>query len=518
MELYAHSVGVIRDTRVEFGVGFTVLTGETGAGKTLLLDALGLCLGVTPDATRGLAQDTRAAAVFVDREGREVALTRESASGRLRSAIDGVTTSASALRARAEELIVIHGQHDSLALRNRALVRSLVDRSGGVDTTELDALRTRLRDAVELRASLGGDDAARQHELDLVNFQIGELEAAQMTSDDDLADALDELARVSELREAQVALARLSADLDDDEQGVLSALARVIAQLPSGRSVDAVRDVLDGALTQAREGSRELARLLDPDAVDQALIDQLDRRVAVLQAVARKYGGTIAAAREQLQALRARRDLAHELAERSRGLDHEIEEIAGRERVVARQVREARADAARRLNAAIAAQLPRVALEGATLRFDVDGEDGSRIELLFAGNPGSAPGPLSSIASGGELSRVLLALSLETVHDDVVAVFDEIDAGLGGQVAQQIGECLAELGAQQQVLAVTHLASVAARADHHFTVEKRVTHTGVAATVREVRGEQRVEEIARMLAGDRLSEESRALARRLLAR
>ena len=518
VELYAHAVGVIRETRVEFGDGFTVLTGETGAGKTLLLDALGLCLGVTPDAARGVAPDTRAAAVFLDREGREVALTRESASGRLRSAIDGVTTSASALRLRAEELIVIHGQHDSLALRNRALVRSLVDRSEGVDTSELDGLRTRLRDAIELRATLGGDDAARQHEFEVMTFQIDELEAAQMASDDDLADALDELARVSELREAQETLARLSQDLDDDERGVLSALARIIAQLPSGRSVDAVRDVLDGALAQAREGTHELARLLDPESVDQALLDQLDRRVAALQVVARKYGGTIAAAREQLRSLRARRSLAIELAERSRGLDREIEEITARERVAAREVREARVTAARRLNAAIARQLPRVALEGATLRFEVGGEDGSRIELLFAGNPGSAPGPLSSVASGGELSRVLLALSLETVHDDVVAVFDEIDAGLGGQVAQQIGECLAELGAQQQVLAVTHLASVAARADHHFTVDKRVTHGGVAATVREVRGEQRVEEIARMLAGDGLSEESRALARRLLTR
>ena len=518
VELYAHGVGVIRDTRVEFGEGFTVLTGETGAGKTLLLDALGLCLGVTPDTARGVAQDTRAAAVFLDREGHEVALTREAASGRLRSAIDGVTTSASALRARGEELIVIHGQHDSLALRHRALVRSLVDGSGGVDTRELDELRTRRRDALELRASLGGDDAARQHERDLMNFQIDELEAAQMTSDDELADTLDELARVSELREAQVTLARLSTDLDDDEHGVLSVLARVVAQLPAGRSVDPVRGALTDALNQAREASHELVRLLDPDAVDQALIDRLDRRVAVLQDVARKYGGTLAAARAQLETLRTRRNLTDERAERSRGLDQEIDEIEARERVAARAVRDARTAVAGRLNAAIATQLPRVALEGATLRFDVSGEDGSRIELLFAGNPGSVPGPLSSVASGGELSRVLLALSLETVHDDVVAVFDEIDAGLGGQVAQQIGECLAELGAQQQVLAVTHLASVAACADHHFTVEKRSTHAGVVATVREVRGEERVEEIARMLAGDRLGEESRALARRLLAR
>ncbi len=518
VELYAHSVGVIRDTRIEFSDGFTVLTGETGAGKTLLLDALGLCLGATPDTARVAADDIRAAAVFLDREGREVALTREAASGRLRSAIDGVATSASALRARAEELIIIHGQHDSLALRNRALVRSLVDRSAGVETGELDTVRVQLRDAMELRASLGGDDDARRRELDLISFQIDELETARMESDDELSDTLDQLGRVSELREAQVTLARLSADLDDDERGVLSALARVIAALPTGRSLNAVREVLDGALRQAREGSRELARLLDPDIIDLGLIDQLDGRVAVLQSVARKYGGSIAAAREQLRDLRARRDLLHDLAERSHGLDQEIAELELREGLAARAVRDARDAAAARLNASIATQLPRVALEGATLRFDVSGADGSRIDLLFAGNPGSELGPLSSVASGGELSRVLLALSLETVHDDVVAVFDEIDAGVGGQVAQQVGECLAELGTQQQVLAVTHLASVAARADHHFTVEKRATNHGVAATVREVRGEQRVEEIARMLAGDGLSDESRALARRLLAR
>jgi DNA repair protein RecN (Recombination protein N) len=155
-------------------------------------------------------------------------------------------------------------------------------------------------------------------------------------------------------------------------------------------------------------------------------------------------------------------------------------------------------------------------LPNATLRFEVDGDDGADALILFSANPGLPEGPLSSLASGGELSRVLLALSLESSREDVVAVFDEIDAGLGGQVAQQIGQCLFELGSRQQVLAVTHLASVAARADHHFVVEK-TTSAGLTSTVvRNVVGEQRVQEIARMLAGDDVSDEARALAAQLL--
>jgi len=146
----------------------------------------------------------------------------------------------------------------------------------------------------------------------------------------------------------------------------------------------------------------------------------------------------------------------------------------------------------------------------------VAGEDGSDAQIMFSPNPGLPEGPLSALASGGELSRVLLALSLETAHRDIVAVFDEIDAGLGGQVAQQIGECLYEVGRAQQVLAITHLASVAARADHHFVIEKRVSEGMTTTLVREVSGDERIREVARMLAGDAVTEESRALASQLL--
>jgi DNA repair protein RecN (Recombination protein N) len=197
-------------------------------------------------------------------------------------------------------------------------------------------------------------------------------------------------------------------------------------------------------------------------------------------------------------------------------LDERIEKLSVLETELAAVVRRERDVAATALTSRVQRQLPRVALTHATLRFVVDGRDGSDAQILFAPNPGWPEGPLQSLASGGELSRVLLALSLETVHDDVVAVFDEVDAGVGGQVAQQIGDCLRELGDSQQVVAVTHLASVAAKAAHHFVIEK-VTEGALTSTrVHQVRGDDRVREIARMLAGDARSDEADALARRML--
>jgi DNA repair protein RecN (Recombination protein N) len=256
--------------------------------------------------------------------------------------------------------------------------------------------------------------------------------------------------------------------------------------------------------------------LSDPDAFDPALMDQLDERAALLQQIARKYGGSLEAALETLEELRGRLDEQRAATARLANLDVEINELLGRERELARVARREREYAAVQLTDAVRRQLPRVALANALLRFDVDGDDGSETQILFTPNPGLPEGPLQALASGGELSRVLLALSLETAHEDVVAVFDEIDTGVGGQVAQQIGQCLHEVGQQQQVLAVTHLASVAARADHHFVIEKTTSHGVTATSLRVVRGIERVNEIARMLAGNEITDEAQALAQRLL--
>lgn len=518
LELSALGLGVIDDARVEFTSGFNVITGETGAGKTLLLGALELCLGAEGTASRqALTPTTRVAAIFRRRDGSEVALTRESgAQGRLRSTVDAVASSAEALRTLAEELVVVNGQHESLALRQRGEAQRLLDRSGAVSTDELVATRRRLREARSARDELGGDAERRTRELEYLEFRIAEIEAAKITGPTELSATLDELTRVTELRDGQAALSAALDSLDGEGDAALARLARAIADLPAGQAYDAARAELRAALDQAREAVRDLVTLADEAGTDDSNFRALDERVTVLQAIARKYGGSLDAALGALAQMRTDRTALVNASERVIELDVEIAEREAEERELAARARGERQAAAERLTLAVAAQLPRVALAHASLHFTVDGEDGSDVQIMFTPNPGRAEGPLSTLASGGELSRVQLALALETVHDDVVAVFDEVDAGVGGQVAQQIGDCLRELGHEQQVLAVTHLASVAAKADHHVVIEKLVVGSSTTTTVREVTGEDRVREIARMLAGDRVTSESLALATQLL--
>ena len=519
VELYAHGLGVVDEARLELGPGFNVITGETGAGKTLLLGALELCLGAENAASRYAARaDMRAAAVFLREGGEEIVLTREaSSSGRLRSSLNGAPSSAEALRVVASELAVIHGQHDSLALRNRGEILRIIDTSANISTTALDDARRSLREALALRDSFGGDEASRLREVDFMEFQIGEIVATKIISEDELTETLETLTRLSSLRDGQETLRKVLDDMDNEtDDAVLSRLAWSIERIPAGEAYDGARSSLQSALALAREGLRDLASLSDPDTFDPALLAHLEERVGVLQQIARKYGGSVKAALVTLEELQSRLDVQRSAVERLANIDTEIQAIEDKVRELAQVVRGEREVAARHLSEAVKHQLPRVALPNADLRFEVVGDDGSDAQILFTPNPGLAPGPLQALASGGELSRVLLALSLETVQEDLVAVFDEIDTGVGGQVAQQIGECLREVGRRQQVLAVTHLASVAARAEHHFVIEKRTTQGATATTIRAVTGEDRVNEIARMLAGDEMSEEAKSLAQRLL--
>jgi DNA repair protein RecN (Recombination protein N) len=519
LELYAHGLGVIDDARLELGPGFNVITGETGAGKTLLLGALALCLGGDANSSRyAVSADTRAVALCITASGEELAFSREIASsGRLRSSLNGAPSSVEALRRLAEDLIVIHGQHDSLALRNRGEVLCLIDQRGGVDTSELDELRRAIRDAQRLLEDFGGDRDSRQREFEFLVYQLNELDSAAIVSENELSDTLDELVRLTALRDGQSALAETLELFDNDrDDSALARYAEALDRVPEGTVYDAVRDALRSALVQARDALHDLAALADPDAFDPKTLEELNARAHALQQIARKYGGTLASALAMSEKLREEHERLLNEAARLDGLDQEIRDLEVRVSVVATRVREQRIAAAAALTAAVQGQLRRVALEQASLRFVVAGDDGAEAQILFTANPGLPEGPLSAVASGGELSRVLLAISLESADAEVVAVFDEVDAGVGGQVAQQIGECLYEVGRHQQVLAVTHLASVAARADHHFLIEKTVVEGVTRTQVRQLEGADRVREVARMLAGDAATPESRALAHQLL--
>ncbi len=519
VELYAKGLGVIEEARIEFGPAFNVLTGETGAGKTLLLGALELCLGGDAAASRyAVSSDTRAVALFSLDDGSEILLAREtSPSGRLRATLDGGPSSAELLHQTADRVIVIHGQHDSLSLRSRQEVLRIIDSAGDVHTDELDDVRREISTLTSERSALGGDASTRERERDFLSFQCQELTSAQLSDPHELDAVLDDLARISALRDAQGELLAVIEQLDgDSDQAVLTLLAHAIARLPRGAGVDDLRDDLSGLLESARADVHELTARVQPEHFDTETLAVLEERAALLQQVARKYGGSLEAAIRQRNEMSARIEEFDNAEERLERVDARLVELSGRHAELASRVRQARERAGRSLTERVRVQLPRVALPHATLRFVVEGVDGSEVQILFTPNPGWPEGPLQSLASGGELSRVLLALSLETAHDGLVAVFDEVDAGVGGQIAQQIGECLREVGTTQQVIAVTHLASVAAKAAHHFVIEKTVAHGSTTTTVREVTGEERVREIARMLAGDAMSEEAHALARRLL--
>jgi DNA repair protein RecN (Recombination protein N) len=519
VELYAHRLGVIDDARLEFGSGFNVITGETGAGKTLLLGALALAMGSeAPLSRNALNEDTRAVVLFARSGEEELVFSREfTSTGRLRSSLNGAPTSAEAQRALAEELIVVHGQHDSLALRRKGEALRLVDQLGKVDTDELNAVRRALGEARRLRDDVGGDRDTREREVEFLQFQLKELDEATIVSEDELAETLEELMRLSTLRDGQESLTEAMSQFDGDgDDAVLQRFAQALNHVPDGDAYDEPRSALRDALIQSREAIHELSALADPEAFDPKRITDLEERASFLQQIARKYGGTLERALTTQRDLRARLEQLVRDETRLEGLDQEIRDHEQREALLAARARRDREAAGAALTNAVAGQLSRVALENATLRFVVDDDDGSDVQILFAPNPGLGEGPLSTLASGGELSRVLLAISLETADHDVVAVFDEIDAGIGGQVAQQIGECLAEVGRQQQVLAITHLASVAARADHHFVIEKVVNDGETKTLVRSLNRKERVLEIARMLAGDERTDESLALAEQML--
>ncbi len=516
--LEASGLGPIDHGAIEFGPGFNALTGETGAGKTLLVGALSLCLG--SGDTRGSRSDDslRVATVFRTAEG-EVALAREQvAGGRLRSSVDGRATSSEELRTRGDSLLVIHGQHDSLRLRARSELVRLVDRHGGIDDEPLRDIRRRIGDLERERDLRGTDPVKWEQDLDFRRFQLAEIDRVAPTSPDELRDSLERLEGLSSILDNLGVVNDAIESLDGD--GDHAALQRVAASahsLPTEGELSVYRERLLSLVLEAREVVRELSAAAAQFEADPEEMDRLNERVSVLRALSRKHGSALEdvfAARDRLEReITDALALAGSVAE----LDEELTALRRDESLLAEEFRRQRGASALSLAAAVTEQFPRVALNGADLSISVDGRDGSEIDFVFAPGPGRPGGPLRAIASGGELSRVLLALSLVSVPDDVVAVFDEVDAGIGGSVAQQIGDCLHELSRQQQVIVVTHLASVAARADRHFVVRKAVTDGKTTTTVDEVRGDTRVSEIARMLAGDSAGAESRALAARLLS-
>ncbi|HUD68957.1 MAG TPA: AAA family ATPase [Acidimicrobiales bacterium] len=516
--LRVRNFGAVDEAVIEFEPGLTVLTGETGAGKTLLVEALHLVLG---GADRGLPVrhpelPSLAEAVFSEDVG-EVVLARErSAHGRLRAMLDGATASAQALATRAGELCELHGQHEHQVLRRPGAPRVLLDRTGGLDDTTVQRLRAERRELVALRERLGGETVGRARRLEIAIHDRDEIDDLAPTSPDEIEALQMDASGLAELVEARDALAAAAGalDADGDEPSAAQLVGSALSVLP--RTLESARESLTGLLERVREVRGELLASLGRVVDDPERLAVLDQRIGRLRDLVRKHGGTLGdvldrrtALDSEIEQLQADEATAVELEGRLVTLETAL-------RAEEDSLLDARRRAAAALTLSVQDRLGALALAHARFEVRVEGTAGEEVLFLFAGSGAFEPAPLADVASGGELSRVMLALTLASPSRASCLVFDEVDAGVGGTTARTLAQCLAELATDHQVIVVTHLASVAAAAMHQIVVT-RSDARGEPASIRQLDGEDRVPEIARMLAGDSTDPVAIAHASGLLA-
>ncbi len=531
VELRVRNLGVIEDLVLHLGPGMTALTGETGAGKTLLVEALELLMGGRADPA--LVRAGTDAAVVEGRfavagaltpgmaaSDQEVVLAREvPGDGRSRAYVDGRMATAGALAEVGAALVDLHGQHAHQSLLRPDAQRAAVDRFAGVDASEVEEARAVVRALDDRLAALGGDERTLAREIDLLSFQLGELEPAGLEDageDDRLREEEAILASAEELRHTAAA-ARDAIGGEGDDAGARDLVSETAARLGQFEPLADLAARLDAAVAELDDVLAELRdreERFDDDPARLATVQERRRRLAELR---RKYGADLAAviayrdeARARLADLRAgdaRR--AQISAERNVALEHLqlAEQVLG----------DARRAAAPELAARIQGHLRELALPRARLEILVsEGGRGDAVEFLFGANAGETALPLAKVASGGELSRAMLATRLVLSGAPPTLVFDEVDAGIGGEAALAVGRSLAELGERHQVLVVTHLAQVAAFATHQIAVEKRESSTRTITHARAVSGDERLAELSRMLSGQPASAAARRHAEELL--
>jgi DNA repair protein RecN (Recombination protein N) len=544
-QLSIQNIVLVERLDLEFERGLGVLTGETGAGKSILLDALGLALGARADA--GLVRSGEESAAVtaeielpgdhavhallqeqgIELEPGEALIVRRSlkSDGGSRAFLGGTSVPAGLLRDLGALAVEIHGQHDDRGLLNPKGHRELLDVFGRIDCREVEGAWAEI---VRIEAGLldaRAELAAAERDREWLAHASGEIEA--------LAPEQGEETRLAEERTAMQAGLKAGESLTGlDEllggaEGALAQLRQVARRIERGAAdhplLAEALAALDRALIEAGEADDRIARAAEALAFDPARLEQVEARLFDIRGLARKHrveADQLAALGEQMRAQLAAIEAG---GERIAELDREL--VAARERYAesAARLSAARHKSATSLDAAVAAELAPLKLDAARFRTAIAaaeaGPSGTdRVEFEVSTNPGAPFGPLTRIASGGELARFILALKVALAEAGTAAtmIFDEVDRGVGGAVASAIGERLARLAQQSQVLVVTHSPQVAARASHHYRIEKSHGADGTRTTVRRLSAEERREEIARMLSGASVTDEARAQASRLL--
>ena len=549
--LHIQDFVLIDQARLALGPGMTALTGETGAGKSILLDALGLAVGGRAErgAVRQGAKQGVVSVIFepmanhpvwkvleengLDTGDDQVILRRvQTADGRGRGFVNDQPVSIAMLRSVGETLIEIHGQHDGRGLLTASAHRGMLDEFGGLQkkATEISALWRAWRDAVDALEEKKRERDANLREADYLRHVVDRLGKLDPQTDEEAALA----GRRAELMASDKIADDLNAAMTAIGEGAFDAkLATALRRIERAGSqlqgadnpltVAAAR--LDAALNEAAEARGAIEAAIDRFGADPDELDRVEERLFALRAEARKHGVTPDALAGFLQ--KARQALEElEMGEAAfEALEASVKKTKEAFDKSARTLSQDRKAAAKKLDSAVMKELTPLKLGKAAFSTRVEtneshptSEGYDAVEFMVATNPGAPAGPLKTIASGGELSRFVLAMkaALAAKENRTVIIFDEVDAGVGGAVADAVGERLARLAADAQVLVVTHSPQVAARAGAHWRIEKTQTKSSTLTKVTPLEPDARIEEIARMLSGAEVTDEARAAARRLL--
>jgi DNA repair protein RecN (Recombination protein N) len=555
LELRIENLLLIERAELRLGEGLNAITGETGAGKTVLAHSLDLLMGgrARPQIVRPGAEEAWVEGVFAlpdglldDSELSEVAKRlpgesdeivlgrRVGVSGRTSAFVGGRSASAADLQALGSRLVAFYGQHEHRRLTLASAQLEVLDGFAGAKHLGARAQYRRAharvleieRDLAELREREG----ARERDLDLLRFELAEIEAAN--PDPDEAEELEadrgRLRHAEGLRAASgSALAALAGDADDGS-GARSLVAEAGVALGAvegvDRHLDSVAERVRGLVVELDDLAGALRSYADGIDAEPGRLEALEERLAALDRLKRKHGGSIEAVLEHAELSRERIDRLENAEQLAGELESAHAQGAAERAKLAKRLSEGRREAASKLSGRVALELAELAMEGATLEVELTphpdgfGVSGAEtVEFQVATNPGMPTAPLRDAASGGELSRIMLALTgLGAGEGAHTLVFDEMDGGVGGNTARAVGQRLRELAKGRQVLCITHLPQVASLADSHYTISKSATGGEALATVERVSGEALVAEIVRMLGGARGDRAASRHARELL--
>jgi DNA repair protein RecN (Recombination protein N) len=554
-ELRIENLLLIERAELRLDEGLNAITGETGAGKTVLAHSLDLLMGgkarpqiVRPGASEAYVEGAFALpdGLFADAELAEIAPRmpdgadeivlgrRVGASGRTSAFVQGRSASAADLRALGSRLLAFYGQHEHRRLVLSSAQLEILDGFAGPEhlerRTEYRAAHAEVRAIERELAALRDREGARERDLDLLRFELAEIEAAAPDPDEEegLAADRDRLRHAERLRGAATgALAAITGA--DDDGGARAAMGPAETELGGVAEIDVE---LDGLAEQVRaitveldDAASALRSYLDRIDADPARLEQLEERLTALDRLKRKHGGSIESVLAHAERCRSEIGRLENAEELAADLERRLAQASKQRAALAGELAEARAKAAKQLERRVAKELDALAMEGGSVKVNLEphadgfGPSGSEtVEFLVATNPGIPASPLRDAASGGELSRIMLALtSLGAAGGAGTVVFDEIDAGIGGNTARAVAEKLHQLASERQLICITHLPQVASQANAHFRIVKEAARGSTRATVERVDGEELVAEIVRMLGAERGDEVASRHARELLA-